>query len=48
MESDRPRRRRAKPSGDGASAALPVRPGLPGGQYRPLTDAAIQRINEAA
>ena len=26
----------------------PVRPGLEGGQYRPLTDAQVQRIHEAA
>ena len=26
----------------------PVRPGLPGGQYKPLTDANVKRINEAA
>ena len=26
----------------------PVRPGLPGGQYKPLTDAGVARIHEAA
>jgi len=26
----------------------PIRPGLPGGQYKPLTDAGVQRIHEAA
>ena len=26
----------------------PVRPGLSGGQYKPLTDAQVQRIHEAA
>ncbi|MBL0371654.1 trimethylamine methyltransferase family protein [Rhizobium sp. KVB221] len=26
----------------------PVRPGLPGGQYKPLTDAGVKRIHEAA
>lgn len=26
----------------------PIRPGLPGGQYKPLTDAGAQRIHEAA
>lgn len=29
-------------------ALRPVRPGLPGGQYRPLTDAGMARIHEAA
>ncbi len=29
-------------------AARPVRPGLEGGQYRPLTDAGVARIHEAA
>ncbi|HMO71717.1 MAG TPA: trimethylamine methyltransferase family protein, partial [Paracoccaceae bacterium] len=28
--------------------ARPVRAGLPGGQYRPLTDAGVQRIHQAA
>ena len=48
MDSERPRRRRAKPSGESHSAAPPVRAGLPGGQYRPLSDAQIQRIIDAA
>ena len=26
----------------------PIRPGLPGGQYKPLTDAGVKRIHEAA
>ena len=26
----------------------PVRPGMPGGQYKPLTDASVKRIHEAA
>jgi len=26
----------------------PVRPGMPGGQYKPLTEAAVKRIHEAA
>lgn len=26
----------------------PVRPGMPGGQYKPLSDAGVQRIHEAA
>ena len=30
------------------AALRPVRPGLSGGQYRPLTDADVQRIHEAA
>lgn len=29
-------------------AVRPVRPGLPGGQYRPLSEADVKRINEAA
>ena len=26
----------------------PIRPGLPGGQYKPLTEAGVKRIHEAA
>lgn len=31
-----------------AESLRPVRPGMPGGQYKPLTDAAVKRIHEAA
>ena len=31
-----------------AESLRPVRPGLPGGQYRPLTEAGVKRIHEAA
>ncbi len=31
-----------------AEALRPVRPGLTGGQYRPLTDAGVERIHQAA
>jgi trimethylamine---corrinoid protein Co-methyltransferase len=31
-----------------AEALRPVRPGLPGGQYRPLSDAGVQQIHAAA
>lgn len=36
---------RAKPLDE---AVRPVRPGLPGGQYKPLSDADVARINDAA
>ncbi len=36
---------RAAPLSD---AMRPVRPGMPGGQYRPLTDAGMARIHQAA
>lgn len=39
-------RRQRQARGDRAFPALP--PGLPGGQYRPLTDAEVQRIHDAA
>ena len=31
-----------------AESLRPVRPGMPGGQYRPLTEAGVKRIHEAA
>jgi trimethylamine--corrinoid protein Co-methyltransferase len=31
-----------------AESLRPVRPGMPGGQYKPLTDANVKRIHEAA
>jgi hypothetical protein len=31
-----------------AENVRPVRPGLPGGQYKPLTEAGVRRIHEAA
>jgi trimethylamine--corrinoid protein Co-methyltransferase len=31
-----------------AEALRPVRPGMPGGQYKPLTEAGVKRIHEAA
>ncbi len=48
MDSERPRRRRARSSEEVALATPPVRPGLSGGRYRPLSDAEIGRIIEAA
>ncbi len=48
MESERPRRRRARSVAEASPTPSPVRPGIPGGQYRPLGDAEIRRIIEAA
>ena len=48
MDSERPRRRRAKPPGDAHSSTPPVRAGLPGGHYRPLTEAQVRKVIEAA
>jgi trimethylamine--corrinoid protein Co-methyltransferase len=31
-----------------AESLRPVRPGMPGGQYKPLTEASVKRIHEAA
>ncbi len=56
LDDDKPRQRRS--GGRAARVALrnaplakdmrPVRPGLPGGQYKPLSDADVQRIHHAA
>jgi trimethylamine---corrinoid protein Co-methyltransferase len=48
MESERPRRRRARPAAEASSAEPPVRPGIAGGHYRPLSEAEVARIVDAA
>ena len=48
MDSERPRRRRVRPAAEASSGAASVRPGIPGGQYRPLADADVWRIVDAA
>ena len=55
VSEEKPRRRSGGRSARTAARAKPldksirpVRPGLPGGQYRPLKDADIKRIHEAA
>lgn len=48
MHSERPRRRRARPAAEASSGAVPVGPGITGGQYRPLANAEVWRIIDAA
>ncbi|HXV23671.1 MAG TPA: trimethylamine methyltransferase family protein [Alphaproteobacteria bacterium] len=48
MDSERPKRRRARPSGEACLTAPPVKPGISGGHYHPLRDVEIRLIIDAA
>lgn len=48
MHSERPRRRRARPAAEASSGAVLEQTGITGGQYRPLANAEVWRIIDAA